>query len=279
MAGLLVWGAYPFLAVNDGGSGEVMVIEGWIGGRRVDGAATAFHSGKYQTVVVVRDVYQGGDKWSSGSYTADYLSADLVRLGVPKERVLTLLCPVVRKDRTYHCALAVREWLRKAGQCVTALDVVTLAPHARRSRLLYEKAFGDGVAVGVVGIEDPSFDAGRWWRSSAGVREVLGEGLAYLYARLFFWPDPHEDSPGPPVPQEPTSGGSAWRESRHLDSYRRGPVGDDVSRLCQEPARPFKAGRRETVRWCLESQEWGRAVLAETEDRRDPRNTPTTRKA
>lgn len=186
--GLILFGAYPLLAVSDGGQGEVMVVEGWIGSRRIDLASDAFKRGKYQCVVVVRDVYEDGDKWSSGRYTADYVAAGLVEHGVPTNVVHTLFCPVVRKDRTYHCALAVRQWLEQRQLLVKSIDVATLAVHSRRSRLLYEKAFGGEYTIGAIALEDPTYDPARWWRSSAGVREVIGEGIAYIYARCFFWP-------------------------------------------------------------------------------------------
>ena len=32
------------------------------------------------------------------------------------------------------------------------------------------------------------FDAAHWWRSSEGVREILGESIAYLYAKFIFHP-------------------------------------------------------------------------------------------
>lgn len=189
-------GAYPFLAVSDGGEGEVMVVEGWIGGRPIDQAAAAFKRGGYETVVVVRDVYEGGDKWSSGRYSADYVAAGLVRHGVASNQVHTVFCPVVNRDRTYHCALAVRAWLEEQRSTPRSLDVVTLATHARRSRLLYEKAFGSEVEIGAISLPDPSYDAALWWKSSAGVRDVIGEALAYVYARVFFHPNPREAAAG-----------------------------------------------------------------------------------
>ena len=81
-----------------------------------------------------------------------------------------------------------RRWLESQGIRSTSLDVITLGPHARRSRLLFEKALGPGVRVGVLAVPDPRFDLAHWWRSSEGVRSVLGETIAYVYARLFFDP-------------------------------------------------------------------------------------------
>jgi hypothetical protein len=66
------------------------------------------------------------------------------------------------------------------------MDVVTLGAHARRSRLLFQKALGDEFQVGVIAIEDRQFDPNHWWQSSAGVRRVIDELVAYLYARTLF---------------------------------------------------------------------------------------------
>ena len=68
------------------------------------------------------------------------------------------------------------------------VDVFTLGAHARRSRLLFEKALGDEVAMGVIAAPDQTYDQDHWWRSSNGVRTVLSELIAYLYAVIFFHP-------------------------------------------------------------------------------------------
>lgn len=184
----LIHGVYPFLVVSNGGSGQVLVVEGWISTRRVEQAAQAFQFGRYEQVVVVRNTQREGNKWETGRYTADWVASDLVQLGVPQEAVQVLFCPVVRKDRTYSCATAVRQWLEKSSIAVKSLDVATLAVHTRRSRLLYEKAFGNKVAIGAIALPDPELDLEHWWRSSEGVREVPFEFLAYLYVRFFFLP-------------------------------------------------------------------------------------------
>lgn len=184
---------HPFLTVSDGGRGEVMVVEGWIGPRRLQEATDAFGSGKYWYVVVVRDVHEDGDKWASGRYKADYVAKYLVDHGVPEDRVHLIFCPVVKRDRTFQCAVAVKDWLQKRGNSPVRVDVATIAAHTRRSRLLYEKAFGPGVAIGAIPLGEPSYDPSCWWRSSDGVREVPFELLAYLYVRLFFTPPPAAD--------------------------------------------------------------------------------------
>jgi hypothetical protein len=187
-----VHGLYPFLCVNDGGAGDILVVEGWISTRRVGAAAEAFRSGHYQGVVVVRNVAEG-NKWESGRYTADWMAADLAKQGVPTNVIHVIFCPVVRKDRTYSCAVAVREWLEQNHVSVESLDVATVAAHTRRSRLIYRKAFGNEVEVGTIAMDDPGYDPAHWWRTSEGIREVPFEALAYLYARFFFSPADREN--------------------------------------------------------------------------------------
>lgn len=180
------WKAHPFLAVTSRVNGELLIIEGWIPTYTLNQAASEFARGHYQRVLVVRPVYETGDKYESGRYSGDYIAATLVQCGVPRDSVDTLFCSVVEKDRTYHSALAVKHWLEQKGIAAKSIDVATLGPHARRSRLLYEKAFGKDAKVGVIALEDREYEPAHWWRSSEGVREVLGEGIAYIYARFFF---------------------------------------------------------------------------------------------
>lgn len=186
---VLVWGARPFLTVNNGGNADVMVVEGWISSRRLECAASAFHEGHYQRVVVVKNVSQEGDKWESGAYTADWVARDLVADGIPTNKIQLLFCPAVHRDRTYACAIAVRQWMEQNALSVKSIDVATVAVHTRRSRLLYEKAFSDNVTVRAIALPDVDYDADHWWRSSEGVREVPFELLAYLYVRFFFSPE------------------------------------------------------------------------------------------
>jgi hypothetical protein len=47
----------------------------------------------------------------------------------------------------------------------------------------------DGVAeVGVIAMDPAGYDKGRWWTTSGGVRTVLSEMIAYVYAKFLFWP-------------------------------------------------------------------------------------------
>ena len=91
---------------------------------------------------------------------------------------------VMDRDRTYGSAVALRKWFGEHNTPVSGINVVTEDVHARRTRLLFQKALGDKVSVGVIAIQNPDYDARRWWRYSTGLKEVVSEVAAYVYARL-----------------------------------------------------------------------------------------------
>jgi uncharacterized SAM-binding protein YcdF (DUF218 family) len=99
---------------------------------------------------------------------------------------------VTDRERTYSSAVALRDWLRRNKVSVDRINIVTEDIHARRTRLLFQKALGDGVAVGIIAVPNADYDPKRWWLYSEGIQEVLRESLAYLYARFFFYPPPPE---------------------------------------------------------------------------------------
>jgi hypothetical protein len=182
----LVRSSYSFLAMNEPVPADLLVVEGWSPTYSMGQVAQEFLQGKYQRLLVVRAVLDLPNDYESGRYGGDYLANLLIQHGVPKDRLTTLYPLVVKKDRTYNSALAVKEWL--AGQKITikSLDVATLGPHARRSHLMYEKAFAGQAKIGIIALDNIDYDPAHWWRTSEGVREMLGESIAYMYARFLF---------------------------------------------------------------------------------------------
>ena len=194
-AGFL-FGVYPFLAINDRTSSEFLVVEGWIDDHAIHAARNEFGSGAYREIFTT-----GGPVHGIGAYLNDYSTAAsitasrLKRDGLPAEHVHMAPSRVVTRDRTYSSAVALRDWLHAQHLAVTKLDVLTEDVHARRTRLLFQKAFGPTVTVGVISVPNPDYNPKRWWRYSEGVRDVLSESISYLYARFLFFPAASEPAP------------------------------------------------------------------------------------
>ncbi|MDQ6966967.1 MAG: hypothetical protein Q9M23_08595, partial [Mariprofundaceae bacterium] len=139
---LILVRSYGFLAPNHGLGKEVLIIEGWLGDEELLQAAGLLGKGNYRFVITTGGpLVQGG--FLSGFKTYAQLSqASLQKIGVIKP-VYAVPAPAVRKDRTYASALAVHRWLAGQHPDVNAFDLLTAGPHARRSHMLYQSAFGD----------------------------------------------------------------------------------------------------------------------------------------
>jgi uncharacterized SAM-binding protein YcdF (DUF218 family) len=180
---------YPFLAITQRVNADVLVVEGWVHRYTSRASVEEFKSGSYR-----RAFTTGGPVAGNGGYINDFqtsasVGADLLKeAGLAAELVQMVPSHVIGRDRTYSSAMALREWFRKHDLKVRSLNIVTEGAHARRTRLLFEKALGPDVRVGVIAIRSPDYDAKHWWYYSEGVEEVVEEGIGYIYAKFFFWP-------------------------------------------------------------------------------------------
>jgi hypothetical protein len=182
------WQVRPFLAVTRSTPAEVLVVEGWMPAAGLKAAAAVFRNGGYREILTCGAIAREDSGERTGVTYADWGAQRLRRFGLADSTITPVPCFEERRDRTYSSALAVGRWLEQNRPGVTAIDVVSFDAHARRSRLLFQKALGRRVAVGIISVPNRDYDPAHWWRSSEGVREVVGESLAYLYVRLFFWP-------------------------------------------------------------------------------------------
>jgi hypothetical protein len=184
---LAVWNVHPFLAVNHPVNCDDLVVEGWIPEYALQEIAELCKTHPYRRILTVGGPVSGSDSPAADDDTHAYVGASrLKKLGIDPQLVEMVPNTVRHRDRTYGSALALRKWLSGKGTLPAAMTVVTLGPHARRSRLLYEKAFGGGASIGILAIENREYDPHHWWRYSEGVKEVVSESAAYLYARFIF---------------------------------------------------------------------------------------------
>jgi len=190
LVGALVFkGVYPFLAITHRANANILVVEGWIHEYGIRAAVKEFRSNHYEHVFATGGPVVGSGGYINDFYTSASVGAELLKKwGLPDERLQMVPSRVMDRDRTYGSAVALRNWFRDHNMAVSSIDVVTEDLHARRTRLLFQKALGDKVAVGVIAIPNPDYDAKRWWRYSAGLKEVVSEAAAYAYARLLFYP-------------------------------------------------------------------------------------------
>jgi uncharacterized SAM-binding protein YcdF (DUF218 family) len=176
----------PTRRVNTG----VLVVEGWVHEYSIRAAVREFQAGHYEKVYTT-----GGPIVGTGGYSNDYNTSAsvgaemLVADGLPRDLVQMVPSHISGRDRTYSSALKLREYFQTNGLTVKSFNVLTEDVHARRTRMLFQKAFGPDTAVGIIAVPDPEYDPARWWHYSEGVREILGESIAWCYAEFIFRPE------------------------------------------------------------------------------------------
>jgi hypothetical protein len=184
---LVCWKIHPFLALTRPVSSVYLIVEGWIPDYALDEAVNEYKRGGYQKLLTCGGITKDGWRDTPKYTAADWSAARLRKYGLTNG-VVAIPCLTEQYDRTYHSAVAVKKWFDDNGEAVRSINVVTLGPHARRTRLLFEKAFGSNVRVGIIALVDRDYDPDRWWQSSEGARSIVGEVIAYVYVRVFFWP-------------------------------------------------------------------------------------------
>ena len=179
---------YPFLAVTEPVKGGLLVVEGWVPDVAMKAVIAEFKQHHYEKVYVTGGPIYRDAQLSGYKTFAEKGTATLLKLGLNTNEVQPVPSEWIRRDRTYSEAVALKKWMLDRGVVFTTVHLITEGAHARRSRLLFQRALGSGVTVGVTSVPDSEYDPEHWWQSSAGVRIVVGETTAYAYARFLFSP-------------------------------------------------------------------------------------------
>ncbi len=193
IAGVIIRFAHSFLAVTHRVPTKVLVVEGWVHYYGVDAVVHEFKVGHYERILTTGGPSEGFGPTSSIYDTEAYQSAGLlVKAGLPAADVQSVPSRFVGRDRTYNSAITLRHWLCEHDLSIRGINVLTEDAHARRTWLLFRAVLEPDIKVGIISVANPDYDASHWWRTSQGVREVIDEGIAYVYAKFFFWPSAAE---------------------------------------------------------------------------------------
>jgi len=185
---LTITSLFPFLAVNRSVQADLLIVEGWLPQYALKKAIDEFNKHPYRVIITTGSPIEKGFLISKFKTYSELAAVTLKQLGLEEKFIVSVPTPPVKKDRTYASALAVKNWLRTADFSPKGLNIFSFSLHARRSWILFKKAFGDEFKIGVLNAESLDYDSNNWWKTSSGVRAVINEILAYCYARFFFYP-------------------------------------------------------------------------------------------
>ncbi len=179
---------HSFLAVTSPiKSAEVLIVEGWLPDYAIEEALTEFKRGSYRQIITTGGTLGKGTYLTGYKNFADVSAATFIKLGLESEKVVSVPTPFVVKDRSYASAVEFHRWLSNSNLKIEAINIFSLDVHARRSWFLFKKILTPHIKVGVIAAETQDYDPSKWWGSSQGVREILDETIAYIYARFLSW--------------------------------------------------------------------------------------------
>ena len=81
-----------------------------------------------------------------------------------------------------------REWFKQEGISLSRLDVFSSGVHTRRSRDLYQQAFGESVVIGIIAAQPRDFDPAHWWSTSGTGKGVAVEFANWVLTKCCFNP-------------------------------------------------------------------------------------------
>ena len=186
---IFVWSItiHDFLAVNKPLETNLWIIEGYVPDFILENIAVEAKKNPDLMLICAGLSIEKTRLFGGYNNYADYNAAILQYVGVDSLQTVSAHAVYADKERTYTTALVAREKLKDLGYVSGNVNVVCVGTHARRSQLLYRKAFKPEWNVGVISYVDNNYPK-QWWRTSEGARAVVYEMFAYLYCVIFFHP-------------------------------------------------------------------------------------------
>jgi len=184
---LLLTHIHSFLAPSSPIQADVLVVEGWMEDYALKQAISEFNRGGYQKLITTGLPLEQGFYLAQYKNFAELAAATLIELGFERDKLVAVPAPNVIKNRTATSAIALRQWIDNSNLKIGSINLFTFDAHARRSWLIFKQALAPDIKVGVIAAKPLSYDPKQWWISSEGVRSIIGEAIAYIYARFVDW--------------------------------------------------------------------------------------------
>jgi hypothetical protein len=187
---LFLFTIHPFLAPTKTVAADILIADNCLVNYGLKKLSDEFRSKNYSLILSAGVLLPQGSPFAAEYKTSGELSAAILKkFGIHEKAIVPIIPKPVERDRTFASALAVKNWLAQNNIQPRGINLFSMGPHSRRSWMLYKEALGEEIPIGIIAFENREYDPKRWWKTSSGVRTVLDETIAYLYAKLVFDPE------------------------------------------------------------------------------------------
>jgi len=175
---------YPFFAVTKPVNGELLVVEGWIPDYALEEAVAVFRQGNY-TYLITTGLITTDNPLAPYSSDAQRAGKKCADLGLEASRIIAVSAARTTGSKTFSCGRALQEWLSSTMPGVQSVDVFTVGGHARKTHIMFKKALGENISVGIIAARPLIYDPECWWASQVGIKLMLRSVAGYVYAVIF----------------------------------------------------------------------------------------------
>lgn len=178
----LLIATHSFLALTQPVEAEVLIVEGWLFDYMLEDAAKEIKNNNYEIVITTGEkrVLNGSHKYNKFTNTANCCKHRLALLGIDNSKIIAIPADKIKLEHTYNTALAIKKWVDANN--VKTVNVFTGGAHGRKSQVLFQKALGRDIKVGIISCKIKHYDSAHWWTSSRGIWNTFRYFAGYLYA-------------------------------------------------------------------------------------------------
>ena len=152
--------AHPFLAITHRVNTNVLVVEGWIPKYAIAKAVEEFKTGSYQRIFTTGGPVEGSDGYTNDYNTSASVGAEILKkFGIPGGVVQMVPSRVTASGQNIRLSSRITRLVSRTQLASANINVLTEGAHARRTRLLFQEAFGRNVAVGIIAVSNPDYNS------------------------------------------------------------------------------------------------------------------------
>ena len=177
-----------FLVVNKPLQTEILIVDGILPGYGYDSVVKLISDHGYKYVITtgvdMGYTFRSENVFNGAEFSYKILSEkDITNCKLDKAPARN-----VKRDRTFTSALELKKWFIKNRIYPEKINIISFSCHARRTWIMYKKAFVGFADIGIITIDDNTYDYNKWYKNSKGVRMILSESIGYIYSTVFFHP-------------------------------------------------------------------------------------------
>lgn len=180
-----------YLAQQQSIKAPILIVEGWISEQALNEVIQHHKKTGYQIIITTGGIIKSRNTTKYKTY-AESAAAYLRNNGLRQENIKPLSTPESAQNRTFLSAVIVRDWLQQKNIKTKQINLYSQAVHARRSKVLYEMAFGDQYQIGINAAGTEEYKLDHWWQSSSGAKAVITEIIGLSWVKCCFYPGPYQ---------------------------------------------------------------------------------------